>query len=275
MKLVLQKTIGLFINLIGLLSPKLAARIALFLFTKPLKGQINEKQSDFLDTAFREELTYNNMPIMTYRWLGTKETVLLAHGWESNSARWQTLITNLKKRGYGVVALDAPAHGRSGSNRFNAIIYSEFIKVVSERFQPKIIIGHSVGGMATAYFQHKYQKESIQKLILLGAPSEFTDVLKRYTDMLGFSKRVKKHLNLMIKERFGEYPEAFSTANYLENINSKGLIIHDKKDRIIPFNDAVLIKTKYKNSTLISTEGYGHSLATDEVSNYIYDFLDN
>ncbi|HLV38381.1 alpha/beta hydrolase [Xanthomarina sp.] len=275
MKLVLQKTIGLIINFTGIFFPKLAARMALFLFTKPLKGQINEKQSDFLDTAFREELTFNKMPIMTYRWLGEKETILLAHGWESNSARWQTLITNLRKRGFGVVALDAPAHGRSGSDRFNAIIYSEFIKVVSERFQPNIIIGHSVGGMALAYYQFKYQKESIEKIILLGAPSEFTDVLKRYTDMLGFSNRVIKHLNLMIKERFGQYPEAFSTANYSEHISSKGLIIHDKKDRVIPYNDALLIKNKYKNSRLVSTEGFGHSLATDEVSNYIYEFLEN
>src|SRR5690606_39688083 len=71
------------------------------------------------------------------------------------------------------------------------------------------------------------------------------------------------------------YPEAFSTASYSEHITSKGLIIHDKKDNIIPYNDALLIKTKYKNSMLVSTEGYGHSLATEEVSNYIYDFIDN
>lgn len=275
MKFVLQKIIGFFINIIGIFSPKLAARMALFLFTKPLKGQINEKQSDFLDTAFREELTFNNMPIMTYRWLGKRETILLAHGWESNSARWQTLITNLKQRGFGVVALDAPAHGRSGSNRFNAIIYSEFIKVVSERFQPNIIIGHSVGGMASAYYQFKNQKESIQKMIFLGAPSEFIDVLTRYTDMIGYSNRVIKHLKELIKERFGEFPEEFSTAKYAAKITSQGLIIHDKKDGIIPYNDAILIKDKYKNSRLISTEGFGHSLATDEVSNYIYEFLDN
>ncbi len=275
MKTILQKTIGFFINSIGMFFPKLAARMALFLFTKPLKGRPDEKQSDFLDTAFREELSFNNMPIMTYRWLGKKQTVLLAHGWESNSARWKELITNLKQKGFGVVALDAPAHGRSGSNRFNAIMYSEFIKVVSDRFEPNIIIGHSVGGMASAYFQYKYQKDHVQKMILLGAPSEFTDVLKRYTNMLGYSKRVKKHLNSMIKERFGDYPEAFSTATYSEHITSKGLIIHDKKDNIIPYNDALLIKTKYKNSMLVSTEGYGHSLATEEVSNYIYDFIDN
>ncbi|WP_109683274.1 alpha/beta hydrolase [Xanthomarina spongicola] len=271
----LHKLTGLLINIISLFSSRIAGRIALFLFTKPFKGKPNEKQSDFLDTAFREELKLDNTPIMTYRWLGKKQTILLAHGWESNSARWQDLITNLKKRDYGVVALDAPAHGRSGSNRFNAIIYSEFIKVASERFEPNIIIGHSVGGMASAYFQFKYQKEYIQKMILLGAPSEFKDVLERYSNMLGYNKRVRKQINQIIQERFGNAPEEYSTAKCFEQIIAKGLIIHDKEDTIIPYNDAIQIQAKYKNSVLITTEGFGHSLINDEVSNYIYEFLDN
>lgn len=271
----LHKLTGLLINIISLFSSRIAGRIALFLFTKPFKGKPNEKQSDFLDTAFREELKLDNTPIMTYRWLGKKQTILLAHGWESNSARWQDLITNLKKRDYGVVALDAPAHGRSGSNRFNAIIYSEFIKVASERFEPNIIIGHSVGGMASAYFQFKYQKEYIKKIILLGAPSEFKDVLERYSNMLGYNKRVRKQINQIIQERFGNAPEEYSTAKCFEQIIAKGLIIHDKEDDIIPYNDAIQIQAKYKNSVLITTEGFGHSLINDEVSNYIYEFLDN
>jgi pimeloyl-ACP methyl ester carboxylesterase len=275
MMTILHKLTGFFINLISLFSPRLASRMALFLFTKPFKGKVNEKQSDFLDTAFREELKFNETPFMTYRWLGKKGTILLAHGWESNSARWQDLITNLKQRGFGVVALDAPAHGRSGSNRFNAIMYSEFIKVASDRFEPNIIIGHSVGGMASVLFQSKYQKEYVQKMILLGAPSEYADVINRYTNMMSYTKRVNNHINLLIKERFGEFPKAYSTASFSEFISSEGLIIHDKKDTIIPYEDALQIKSKYKNSQLVSTEGFGHSLISVEVSNYIFDFIDN
>ena len=273
--IIIHKLTGFLINIISLFSEKFAARIALFLYSKPLKGRPNEKQSDFLETAFKEELNLNKTPIMTYRWLGKKETILLVHGWESNSARWQNLITNLKLKGYGVVALDAPAHGRSGSNRFNVVIYSEFIKVVSERFEPSIIIGHSVGGLASAIFQNKYQKEYIQKMIFLGTPSEFTGVLDRYANMLSYNKRVRRLIHQIIKERFGHAPKTYSTANYSEFFTSKGLIIHDKKDDIVPYQDAMQIKAKYKNSQLISTVGYGHSLVSDEVSNYIFDFIDN
>jgi pimeloyl-ACP methyl ester carboxylesterase len=266
--------IGAYYNAISYLSKTYAANKAILLFSKPRKGKITEEQSEFLDTAFQEELTYDKHPIMTYRWLGKKDTVLLAHGWESNAARWKTLILNLKQYGYNVVALDAPAHGFSGSKVFNAFLYSEFIHVAAKHFKPKIMIAHSLGGMATVFCQNKYQLEPVQKLILIGTPSEFTGVLKRYTDMMGYNQRIIDQVNAMIIERFGAEPKAFSTAKFLENINSKGLIIHDEEDSVIPYDDALLIKNSFKDSTLITTKGLGHSLNDETVASYIYDFIE-
>lgn len=275
MKNLIVKSIGNCYNILSYLSKKTAANKALYLFTKPRKGRkFNEEQRDFLGTAFQEECRFENKKIMTYRWLGKKSTILLIHGWESNSYRWKSLILELKKKGHTIVALDAPGHGSSGSRFFNAVLYSEFINVVANRFRPEIIIGHSVGGMATSFFQNKYQPQFIKKIILLEAPSEFTDVLKRYTDMLGYNQRITEQLNLTIIERFGERPENFSTARYLENTGSKGLIIHDEKDTIIPYSDALLIKNSFKNSLLITTSGLGHSLNDETVSAHIYEFID-
>lgn len=275
MKNNIVKLIGAYYNLISYLSKNMAADKALVLFTTPRKGRkLNEEQREFLDTAYQEEYKYGSNTVMTYRWLGEKPTVLLVHGWESNSYRWRSLIVQLNKKGHNVVALDAPGHGNSGSRIFNAILYSEFINVVAKRFQPEIIIGHSVGGMATVFFQKKYQLDSIKKVVLLGAPSEFTDVLKRYTDMLGFNQRITDQLNVTILERFGDKPENFSTAKYLETINSKGLIIHDELDKIIPYSDALLIKNSFKDSVLITTKGLGHSLSDETVSNHIHDFIE-
>jgi len=210
---------------------------------------------------------------MTYRWLGKKQTVLLVHGWESNSARWKQLILLLKQKGFNVVAMDAPAHGRSGSKVFNAILHSEFIHVVAKHFNPEIIIGHSLGGMSTAFCQHKYRIKNVQKLILIGAPSEFTNVLKRYTDMLGYNQRIVKQIQAIITKQFGTAPTAFSTAKFLETITSEGLIIHDEDDNVIPYEDALQIQQSFKNSALITTKGLGHSLKDDTVTNHICDFI--
>ena len=146
--------------------------------------------------------------------------------------------------------------------------------MVAKRFKADIIIGHSVGGMAAVFCQSIYQLEHVKKLILLGTPSEFVDVLKGYTDMLGYNQRIKVQLNTTIIERYGKHPKDFSTAKYLNNINSEGLIIHDEDDTIIPYNDALLIKNSFKNSTLITTKGMGHSLNNNTVTTHINEFIE-
>ena len=145
---IIIKLIGSTLNGISYISPKYASKLAINLFSKPRKGKITEEQLPLLESAFIEEHTYNDLSIMTYRWIGKGKTILLVHGWESNSARWEFLIKEFKIKGYTIVALDAPAHGNSGGKFFNAVLYAEFINVVANKFQPEIIIGHSVGGMA-------------------------------------------------------------------------------------------------------------------------------
>jgi len=274
LKTLLIAIIGTSLNFLSLFSKRYAANKAIFFFSTPRKGKINREQDEFLGTAFQEELQFENYPIMTYRWLGKKETILLVHGWESNSARWKTMILKLNQKGYNVVALDAPAHGHSGSKDFNAIKYSEFIQVAIKRFNPKIIIAHSVGGMASVFCLKKYNIKTIHKLVLIGAPSEFSDVFKRYTDMMGYNQCIIQQINAIVIERFGVPPDSFSTSKFLEHVETRGLIIHDENDPIIPYSDALEIKDSFKNSNLITTKGMGHSLNNETVASHIYDFIE-
>ena len=275
MKRILHRLIGSFINLVGYFSKEQAASIALGLFTTPLKGYIKKDQVEFLDTSFKEEFNYDKNTITTYRWPGKGKTVLLVHGWESNSYRWKDLIVRLKSSNFNIIALDAPAHGKSGGKRFTAVLYSEFLNVVIKRFKPDIIIGHSAGGMASVFTLEKYKHPSVKKLVLLSSPSEFKDILSRYVKMLKLNKRVSKHLKTLIYNRFNKFPEDFSTAKSCNNISIEGLIVHDKFDEIIPFGDAIKINNTLKNSKLIPTEGNNHSLNNEEIHNHIEDYILN
>ena len=272
---VIIKLIGSTLNGISYISPKYASKKALDLFATPRKGNITEDQIPLLESAFLEETKYENFHIMTYRWLGKGPTILLAHGWESNTTRWDFLIKALKVKNYNVVSLDAPAHGNSGSKQFNAVLYSEFINVVANKFKPEIIIGHSVGGMASVFFQQKYQLKTLKKLVLLGAPAHFVGVFKRYTDMLSYNSKIIQGLNQLVLDRFNRTPDYFSAAKFSEEIRAKGLIIHDTEDKIIPYEDALLFKQHYTNSELHSTTGYGHGLKSDEITNKIIKFIES
>ena len=269
----LPQIIGSYLNVLSHVSADYAANKALHIFSKPRKGKLTPKQEAFLNSAKKEVLYYDDLKISTYHWKGDKATILLAHGWESNSARWKNKIDSFTKEGFNVIALDAPAHGASESKFFNALLYSEFINIVAQKHQPQIVIGHSVGGMSMVFHQQKYQLESIQKMVLLGAPSEFEDILKNYINLLGYNKKIENSLSRIIINRFGAAPPAFSTSKFVKDIATEGLIIHDVKDPIIPFSDATLITSNFKNSTLISTKGLGHSLNSTSVTKSIVDFI--
>lgn len=273
MKEAIPKIIGGIVNGTSVVSAHMAARMALKIFSVPKKGKIQPEEAEFLDTSEKTLLSYEDVKIMTYRWPGPGKSILLAHGWESNSYRWKDLIEVLNNHGFQVIALDAPAHGNSGGRYFNALIYSEFIKEVVHHFQPQIVIGHSVGGMASIFFQHNNPGHPLEKLILLGAPSNFKDVLQRYVDLLGYNRRVHESLSELILSRFGNRPEFYSVENFNGFDELEGLIIHDKKDLIIPFEDGEHIHDHFPNSTLIPTTGFGHGLKQAEVNKHILKFI--
>lgn len=267
------KSIGGVLNATSLVSSKFAAKRALNLFTSPRKGRYTEDQRKVINDALYEELQFNGLDIATYRWQGKGKTVLLAHGWESNASRWKYLLKNLKSNNYNIIALDAPAHGRSGGKEFNAVLYAEFINVVAKKFHPDTIIGHSVGGMATVFSIHNFGLESVNKLVLLGAPAHFTGVFSRYKSMMGFNKRISKDLDKIVLERFGQSVDYYSAANFTSNFKAKGLIIHDKNDNIIPYEDALLFANRYKNSELLSTSGFGHGLKDRSITPKVLEFI--
>ncbi|MGB5418625.1 alpha/beta hydrolase [Algibacter sp.] len=275
MNKIIPKTIGATINFISYFSSPSAAKIAIKLFSTPRKGKTTSQELKFLETANQEQIQFEDFTIQTYHWKGVNETILLAHGWESNSFRWKDLINQLQTKNYNIIALDAPAHGSTGGKSFNAIRYSECINLVVKKFKITTVIGHSVGGMATVFFQHKYQFKPIKKLILLGAPSDFTGVLNRYEIMMGYNKRVSKAIENYILKHYHQLPDYFSPAVFSKEITAKGLIIHDKKDDIIPYQDALKFKQNYINSTHIATQGFGHGLKSETVYQHILNFLND
>ncbi|WP_445738079.1 alpha/beta hydrolase [Mariniflexile sp.] len=268
----LIKTIGKLINFTSYLFPHYAAKMAVKIFSTPRKGKLNDEEKNYLRSAIQETIIYEDVSIKTYLWSGTKDTILLVHGWESNAFRWKDLIEILKSEHYNIMAIDAPAHGDSGSKIFNAVLYSECIYAVIKQFDPSVVIGHSIGGTASALAINNHTLAT-EKLILLGAPSNFDEVIDNYVKIMGYNKKVIKAINNYYLKHFGYFPEFYTVENFSKNIHAKGLIIHDKKDRIISYKDALHISKYYKNSKLIKTVGLGHGLKNETVYNHILEFL--
>lgn len=269
----LPKAVGFRLNSLFLLRPEAAIEKAFQLFCSPRRGKVDFEQAVFLDPAKIEPLHIEGTTIQMYHWPGEKETILLLHGWESNVQRWKTLIEILQHDGYTIFAFDAPAHGNSSGKMFNVPFYSVCMEEVLKKFRPKYVIAHSVGAMTAVYNQYKHPEETISKMVLLGPPSELTALMKDFQKILNLSPRFMTAFEQYFKKKFGFLFSEFSTATFAKNLVQKGLIVHDAYDKIVPVSAAKSIHANWKNSTLIITEGAGHSLNQKSIYTAISEFL--
>ena len=264
---------GVYFNFLAIFSEKNVAERAFTLFCTPRKGKVLPIQKDFLEAAQHDTIEVGGMTLQTYNWKGTKETVLLLHGWESNTFRWRNLISYLKEEDFNIVAFDAPAHGKSSGQILNVPIYAECADHVIKKFRPDYLVGHSVGGTTAVYQQYQYNTNSVQKLVTIGSPSELEEIMEHYQKMLGFNNRVLGALDKYFQKHFGFGIKDFSTSEFASKLTLKGLLIHDELDAVAPVSASERVHAKWDNSTLLKTRGLGHSLHQDEINLKIIDFL--
>lgn len=271
---ILTKSIGIYINLLSYWSPQKASLLAYQLFSNPRVGRLSAANLPaILQEATRETFHHNGFHFETYKWIGNETVTLLVHGWESNASRWEKMLPHLKKSGNTIIAIDAPAHGLSGGKEFNVPQYAEFINVLAKLHKPKHIIGHSIGGIASAYYQHHYKNHPLEKMILLGSPSDFKILIENYVKMLGLKRSVYLSLARLTKEKFNLNIEDFSAQKFLQASTLAGIIAHDSDDLIVAFSEGKKLASSWKTAEFIETNGLGHSMHDDELYEKIIRFL--
>lgn len=270
---ILVKSVGLYINTLSYIAPKKAFALAYSLFSQPRKGRITEhKTPKTLLKAEHVSYKHNEHEFQTYIWKGNEEIILLIHGWESNASRWKKLLSHLKKTGKTIIAIDGPAHGKSSGKEFNVPTYAEFIDVVVQKYNPKIAIGHSIGGNAIAYFQAHYN-HNFEKIVLLGAPSDFKVILNNYIKMLSLNKRIHQSLIDYTKKRFNLTIDDFSASKFLKNSAIEGIVAHDVQDTVVLFEEGKKISKAWEKAQFIETKGLGHSMHDAYLYQTIVDFV--
>ena len=270
----LTKSIGSYINVMSFIFPVKATKIAHGYFSEPRKGKIEkDKMPKTLQGAQSEIINHNDDVIQTHIWKGNDTIIMLIHGWESNSSRWKKMLPYLKKTGCTIVAIDGPAQGLSSGKEFTVPKYAEFIDIVAEKYQPNYMIGHSMGGQTSLYYQYKYQNPNIQKMVILGAPSDFTIILNNFTNLLSLNNKVIKTLKNKYSTILNQNLEEFASKEFVSKINVKGLLAHDIDDTIVLFKEGKKIAEAWKEVQFIETKGLGHKLHDDELYQKVYAFL--
>ncbi|MFZ4671002.1 MAG: alpha/beta fold hydrolase [Flavobacterium sp.] len=270
----ITKSVGLYINVYSYFNTEKAKQLAYTIFSQPRKRKLDKNNlPKSLQNATLELFKYDNEDFHAYIWKGSKEIILLAHGWESNASRWKKLLEHLKPYDHTIIAIDAPAHGLSSSSEFNAPKYAEFIHILAQKYNPKIIIGHSIGGTSIAFYLHKYKNDAIEKVVMLGAPSNFKKINDNFIQILSLNTKVKLLLENYYQEKFNINIDEFAGHLFAKNLKQKALIAHDYGDNVIQVEEGRLYAKAWKNSIYIETKGLGHSLHDENLYQKITAFI--
>lgn len=268
------KSIGFYINLLSFVFPEKANQLAYSLFSEPREGKLlKENLPQILRDTEKQTYQHKGEYFQTYTWQGNENVILLVHGWESNAARWEKLLVYLKKSGSTIIAIDAPAHGLSSGKEFNIPQYAAFIDIIVQKFTPRYLIGHSLGGKTCLYYQSTYQNFSIEKMVILGSPSDFNIILNNYINLLSLNAKISKELENHYLKHFNLNLENFSGKLFASKIKTKGFIAHDLEDSIVLFEEGKKIASSWEDSVFIETKGLGHSLHGEELYQKVYEFL--
>ena len=269
------KSIGWSMNAVARVAPTLAGQMALRLFSRPRSHKSSTHHPEILASA--EQIRYphpgSDHLINLFRWPGTGPTVYLAHGWESNTSRWWSLIQELRAGGYQIVGVDAPAHGFSEGQEFNVPLYARAMEEAFQRFPPDYFIGHSAGGMAGIYHLATKDARAFRSIIVLAVPFELEDLMNTFRQIVGMNDLVFDGLKEAFEVRFGFPMSAFSIPRYAKELVVPGLIVHDRDDTIAPYTGSLEVHSNWSGSSLFTTEGLGHSLPGVGVVNRVVTYL--
>ena len=274
MKKLITKLIGVYLNLLSIISPRSAGRLGVKIFCYPFRAQLKPHHKMFLDSSEKFEFQFDGIMLQGYKWGHGNKKVLFLHGWQSHTFRWKNYIQSLSPDDFTVYAFDAPGHGFSEGNFLSVPFYSQAIEQFVGQVGPiDTAISHSVGSFSLVYTLYRTPLLPVNKMILMAPPGEASDFIDSLRQTLNLSERAVQCALEHFRERFGNSINYFSAAKFASTLNIPGLIIHDEHDDETPFHYGRQINNAWRGSILVPTKGLGHNLKSDEVVKTVYNFV--
>jgi pimeloyl-ACP methyl ester carboxylesterase len=239
-------------------TPTLSKLIAKRLFFAPSSYKVTPLENHYLDSGSRFELSVHGKAVKCWKW-GSGPSILLAHGWNGRGIQLQHFIEPLLRKGYSVIAYDAPGHGESQGKTSSYFEFTDTIRTLlnsSNGNSIQGVIAHSLGASATVNSIAK-ERNSLE-VVLLAPALRLAEVLYSYFDHIGLPRPLYLSLIREYEDQFGYNMHDDNPSNLLSEVKSRILIVHDRNDPTIPYFDSKELSDEFQNITLHTTEHLGH-----------------
>lgn len=268
MKLMMVKT---YFGLSSILAPEKTGKKSFELFQKVRKKSVREREQLFFKEARAFKVHAENEPIDCFE-LGNPNgpLVFLVHGWDSNAGSLSKLSTKFAEANYRVITFNLPGHAfyrSSSTNLLECKIAFEAVLDFVKPTAPFSVVSHSFGSAVVANGLANTDYE-VDKLVFLTNPNRVEDIFIEFKEIIGLRKKAYKSLVKHTTKILGAPINTLDVTTNLGKIDfDRLLMIHDKHDAVLPYQNSFDINSEILNAQLISFEKIGHykMLWNDEV----------
>ena len=258
-------------RVLGMISPEAVAKQNARLFLSPRNHPLKDWEHEAEKKG--ERLCFGDS-LSAIRWGKSDKRILVMHGWESRATQMFGVANVLARRGFEVIAIDAPKHGHSRGEKSNPVEFANAVTAADKAFGPFYgAVGHSMGATALAIARDK--GVNLGRYVLISSPACIYDTLKAFAGFMGLSEECTNLFVHFIEEEVGRPAKELDIGDLLAAHDESSLLVHAKDDREIPFQAMERIRDKLVNAKTVSPDGLGHRkiVRDDNVAISIHDFF--
>lgn len=264
-------------KLLSSISKKKAARQAFELFRTPIRKKRKATPKIF-EEAEKLQFKMGNILVRGWRWNHpAQRKLLILHGFESTAINFDRYIRPFIRKGYEVLAFDAPAHGRSGGKMITAPLYKETIKCINKQFGPiQSFLAHSFGGLAISLALEEISHDTDHRVALIAPATETTTAIDSFFHFLRLDRGVREEFEKLIIKAGGVSSAWYSIRRAMKHIRARVLWLHDEDDDTTPLSDVYRVKQEnFPNIRFVISKGLGHRriYRDNKVTRAIIEFL--
>ena len=278
-RLARQRKLGRAIADIAAVSPGVAVRLLLRSFAYPQRTPPARRSAEVLASAEPLSFLIGRTKLSAYRWAppsrGGGPTVALFHDYERGAGYFADYVAPLLDKGCTVIALDAPASGRSGGTRLCLSDYVRAVHRLNRLTGPwHTAAGHGFGACALVQATAQMRPgERPARLVALGMSADSDRAYARRLAAAGITADLRERFWRQLG-RLRDAPAPYDNALAVGRLaDVSGLIIHDLTDPHCTAEEADEIAAAWPGARVERLEGFGHDLLGTAVLRRVVPFI--
>lgn len=186
--------------------------------------------------------------------------VFAQHGWEGRPTQFRPLASELTARGFRVLAIEGPGHGRSPGRQASPWLFAQALLAAQAEFgEPAAVVGHSLGGGAVPIaLAHGLRA---RRVATLGAPAAMSEITEAFLVAVGLGSAAKRELRRLMDAHAGRPmreldPEVLVASPAMSP--AAALLVHCVDDAVVAPEQARRLAQAWPGAVLLETRGLGH-----------------